>query len=89
MDKNPSAHVGDTGSIPSPGRCHVLLSSEARVPQLLSPCSRARETQLRRPMCLQPVSGHSEATTMRSPCTAARARPRRAAKTQHSQNRNA
>ena len=58
VDKNPSAHVGDTGSIPSPGRCHVLLSSEARAPQLLSPRSRAREPQLWRPMCLQPVSGH-------------------------------
>ena len=25
--KNPPANEGDTGSIPSPGRCHVLQSS--------------------------------------------------------------
>ena len=34
------------GSIPGPGIFHMLWSNYARVPQLLSPCSRALEPQL-------------------------------------------
>ena len=55
MVKNPSANAGDTGSSPGPGRSHMPQSNEARVPQLLSPRSRAREPQLLKPACLEPV----------------------------------
>ena len=41
--KNPPAKAGDTDPIPDPGRSHVVQSSEARVPQLLSLRSRAQE----------------------------------------------
>ena len=46
MDKNPAANAGDTGSIPLPGRFHMLQNNEAHVPQLLSLRSRAQEPQL-------------------------------------------
>ena len=46
---NPLAHVGDMGSIPSPGGPHMLGNNSAWAPQLLSLCSRAREPQLLRP----------------------------------------
>ena len=39
--KNRPANAGDVGLFCGPGRCHVLLSSEACVPQLLALCSRA------------------------------------------------
>ena len=35
--KNPPCNAGDTGSIPGPGRYHMLRSNEACVLQLLSP----------------------------------------------------
>ena len=41
VDKNSPANVGDTGSIPGPGRFHMLQSNEAHSPQLLSLSSRA------------------------------------------------
>ena len=44
--KNPPASAEDTGSIPDPGRSHIPWSNKARVPQLLSLCSRARQLQL-------------------------------------------
>ena len=47
--KNPPANTGDMGLIPGPGRSHMLWSNEARVPQLLSLCSRAHEPQLLSP----------------------------------------
>ena len=47
--KNQPANAGDTGSIPGLGRSHMPWSNEARVPQLLSLCSRAHEPQLRSP----------------------------------------
>ena len=37
VDKNPPASAGDKGSIPGPGRSHILRSNSARVPELLSP----------------------------------------------------
>ena len=52
---NPPASAGDTGSHPGPGRSHMLRSNEARVPQLLRLHSRAREPQLLKPACLEPV----------------------------------
>ena len=40
---NPPTNAGDTGLSPGPGRSHMPWSNQARVPQLLSLCSRARE----------------------------------------------
>ena len=53
--KNPPANAGDTGSSPGLGRSHMLRSNKARAPQLLSLHSRAREPQLLKPVCLEPV----------------------------------
>ena len=40
--KNPPANAGDTGSIPNPGRFHMLWGNEVGTLQLLKPtCSRA------------------------------------------------
>ena len=47
--KNPPAKAGDTGSSPGLGRSHMPRSNKARVPQLLSLHSRAREPQLLSP----------------------------------------
>ena len=49
MVGNSPASAGDTGSSPGPGGSHVPRSNEARAPQLLSLCSRAREPQLLSP----------------------------------------
>ena len=35
--EDPPARTGDMGSIPGPGRLHVLRNNYARVPQLLRP----------------------------------------------------
>ena len=43
LDKSLSANAGDTGSIPGPGRFHMLWSNYAHVPQLLSPRAGATE----------------------------------------------
>ena len=51
MVKNRPASAGETGLIPGPGRSHVPRSSSASTPQLLSPCSRARELQLLKAEC--------------------------------------
>ena len=53
--KNPPANAGDTGSSPDPGRSHMPQSKYACVPQLLSLRSSAREPQLLKPTCLEPV----------------------------------
>ena len=53
--KNPPANAGDKGSTPDPGSSHTPRSNEAPAPQLLSLRSRAREPQLRKPACLEPV----------------------------------
>ena len=55
MVGSPPANAGDTGSIPGPGRSHMLRSGWARPPQLPSLLSRAHEPQLLKPTCLQPV----------------------------------
>ena len=44
--KNLPASAGDMSSSPGPGRSHMLRSNRARVPQLLTLRSRAREPQL-------------------------------------------
>ena len=49
MVKNLPANAGDTGSIPGPGRSHMLRSNSAHAPQLLNLLSRARKPQLLSP----------------------------------------
>ena len=53
--ENPPANAVDTGSSPGPGRSHMPQSNQAHVPQLLSLCSRTHETQLLKPMHLEPM----------------------------------
>ena len=53
--KNLPTSVGDTGEIPDLGRSHRLWSNSARVPQILSLCSRAQELQLLKPSPLKPM----------------------------------
>ena len=48
--RNPPANAGDMGSIPGQGRSHMPQSDYARVPQLLSPHSRAHELQQEKPL---------------------------------------
>ena len=57
--KNSPANAGDMDSIPGPGRSHMPWSNKARVPQLLSLCSRAHEPQL--------LSLHAATTEARAP----------------------
>ena len=47
--ENPSASAGDTSSTPDPGRSHLLQTSQARAPQLLSLFSSAQEPRLLTP----------------------------------------
>ena len=49
------ASAGDTGSIPGPGGSHMPQSSKAHTPQLGSLCVRATESQLLKPVSLEPV----------------------------------
>ena len=70
--ESPPANAGDTGSVPGPGRSHMPRSSWARVPQLLSLRSRAREPRLLSPLAWSPCSVMGEATTLRGPRTAAK-----------------
>ena len=51
--KDLPANPGDVGSILDPGRSHMPLGNQARVPQLLSLCSRAQDPQLPKPLCLK------------------------------------
>ena len=69
--KNPPANAGDKGSRPGLGSFHMPRSNEARAPQLLTLRSRAREPQLQKPACLEPVlrnkkSQHNEKPTHRN-----------------------
>ena len=52
---NPPANAGDMGSIPGPGRFHMLQGNKAPVPQLLSPRSRACKLQLLKLARREPV----------------------------------
>ena len=56
--KSPPANAGDTGLIPSLGRCHLLQSYQAQAPQLPQPCSRTWEPQLLSPGALEPRLHH-------------------------------
>ena len=51
--ENLPANAGDTGSSPGLGRSHMLLSSWARVPQLLSPSATTTEAHAPRACALQ------------------------------------
>ena len=51
LDKSLPANARDMGLIPGLGRFHMLQSNQARVPQLLSLCSRACVLQLLKPLC--------------------------------------
>ena len=51
VDKNPPANAGDTGSIPGPGRSHMLQGNYGRAPQLLNPHSRACGATTNKPGC--------------------------------------
>ena len=53
--KNLPANAGDTGSNPGPGRTHMPRNNKAHAQKLLSLHSRAREPQLLKPTCLEPV----------------------------------
>ena len=59
--RNLPANVGGTGSIPGQGRSHMPRNNWARVPQLLSLCSRAHKPQL-----LSPRATTTEACTPRA-----------------------
>ena len=59
--KNQPANAGDMGSSRGLGRSHMLQSNWARLPQLLSLRSRAREPQL-----LSPSATTTEARTPRA-----------------------
>ena len=50
--KNLPANAGNVDSIPGLGRSHMLWGNPARVPQLLSRCSRAWKLQLESSLCL-------------------------------------
>ncbi len=52
------ASARDMGLIPDPERFHMPQRNKARVPQLLSPHSRARELQLLKEVYLEPVLRH-------------------------------
>ena len=50
---NLPADAGDTGSSPGLGKSHMLRSSEARAPQLLSLCATTTEAHAPRARALQ------------------------------------
>ena len=57
---HPFTDARDMGSIPDPGRFHMLRLTKARVSQLLSLCSTTREaTTMRRPGTTTRESPHS------------------------------
>ena len=91
---NLPANAGDMGSIPGPGRSHMPQSNKARVPQLLSLCSRAREPQLPKPKCPRartleqekPPQGETRTRQLeRSPYSSQLEETRTAVKTQRGQ----
>ena len=53
--KNLPANARDMGSIPGPGRTHMLQGNYTRAPQLLNLCSRAWKPQLLKPLSPEPV----------------------------------
>ena len=53
VDKNLPANAGDMGSVPGPGRFHILQSNKAHGPQLPSPWAAATESHMPRAHALQ------------------------------------
>ena len=49
MVKNPPTSAGDVGLVPDSGRSHMLSGNKARMSQLLSLCSGAREPRPLKP----------------------------------------
>ena len=49
--KNLPANTGDMGSIPGPGRSHMLQRNKAQALKLLNLCSGTQELQLLKSMC--------------------------------------
>ena len=80
MVKNLPANAGDMGSIPEPGRSHMLWGRCARAPHLLSLCCRNPEATTTETMyhnygnlsTLEPVLHDKGGYCNESPCTAAR-----------------
>ena len=70
VDKDQPTSAWDTGSIPGPGRSHMLQSNYAQVPQSLSLCSNSRGTTTTEAhVPWSPCSATRGATAMRSPHT--------------------
>ena len=80
MVKNLPANARDTGLIPGPGRSHMQQTNQARMPQLLSLCSGAQESQPLHPhaattksqYALEPVVCNKKSlctVTRSSPCS--------------------
>ena len=67
MHKNPPANAGDTGSIPDVKDPTCLTPAKARVPQLLSPSSRAQEPRLLKSTFLEPVFHHKRSRRSEKP----------------------
>ena len=55
MVENLPANAEDRGSIPGLGRVHVSQGNAVCEPQLLSPCSRAPELRVLKPVRQEPV----------------------------------
>ena len=58
--KYPPANAGDMGSVPDPGRFHMLQSNEARVPQLLTHVLQQLRLSLLEPVLCNKRSHHEE-----------------------------
>ena len=78
--ENPPCNARDTGSIPGPGRFHMVQSNCAHVhsywASALEPSSQdswVHAPQLLKPLCT--CSATREATSMRSPCTLKKSSP--------------
>ena len=82
VGKTLPANAWDTGSVPGPGRCLMPQSSEARSPQLLSPCAAILKAPRPRPVLHNERGRRSRKRMRRSagrtPLSATRGGPRAA-----------
>ena len=60
--RNPPANAGDTGSIPGPGRSHILRGGQARTPQHWAHALQLLKSTRSRACVLQPLSPHAATT---------------------------
>ena len=58
--KNLPCNAKDTGSVPGPGRSHMPQSNQARVLQLLNPCTATPEAHEPRAVLCSQRSQHNE-----------------------------